>query len=1328
MRIRELNLIRYGKFTDRSLSLPWAEQDIHLIVGPNEAGKSTVRNAIAEWLFGMPVRTTLDFLHPMPSLRIGGVLERLPRRETDGRVDDVSRTDESPVRGSEWPERPQAVQQQGSGDTAGRLLAFERTKGQKNTLRTPADEVLPADVLQTWLGNLQLDAFNRMYALDHDMLIKGGDGILSASDDIGRMLFQSAAGLEHLGEVLSALKKDADSLWGIRKANTRLYYRAHDAYSAAKADFSQAQLRSKDWKKRYDELTKTEDELIAARKRHEDTRRQQSRLERIRRIQPLLLAHDEARKRLDRLASDGMPVLLDEHAAAVFRNAAEKRARIDNDIEHLQQEIAEIETDLKKTPVDREVLARAADIKALNEKRLQFSDHASNLLKRREELRGLSLQLRSRAENLGWDGLDAADMRQRLPAASLRAQLLTLIRERTDLLQALQFARSERNTAQRLIEQTRRALQEIGSHTVDTGLQVAVDQAMRLGDHEALMADERRSLDSLAQQIESALAGLGSWRQSAERLRAMVVPEASTVQRLIDQQRQDAAELKAQQEALNAKIHDIDVLEQGLQQLVRNWQPVSLEQLQQARRARDDSWRAIKSTRFGAREPSASQASSGSTKASARVTAAPSSRGFPQTLSLFEPVADTPIDPSNQASNPETSAPWALNPDALNQGVSNQGTVNPASCDSGSFVEMVAGFERQMHVADELADARLERAQHEAERQAGTERLGQYRIERTSIEQRLQAVQNRIEANARHWCQLTDDCGLPKLPLDVTPTWLQQRERALQLLDRHATLARQHQQRGARAEQCRQALWAALGRQSLDPDRDLDRDPHPDPDRGSDPDPNPNPNPSPNPNPDPNPSPNPAPNPEPNQTFPTLAECLRRASALIARDQQAQGRRATLMQQLHQSEQQLIERDAALETVRQEEERWQRAWHALLVQIDYPADTPVERLEAHLSIFKEVDDLLTQMVRIQRDEIDCRQTDLDGLASTARALAEALEPDRVGQSADEIALALIDRLEQACEAQTAEAALRDRLARAVQARDVAVRELSGVQASMAPLLAAAGVETWAALGPAIERSDQRRAIEHQLQASESELIRNADGLPIAALREEAKGMNPDVLKAELDARRIEIDGIVEEISRLSGSLGQQKTEFEKLDGRDAAARAAARQQEAVADMADAAERYLRLHTAARLLEWSIARFRETRQGPMLAKASGIFGELTMGSFSRLLVDSEDDSPRLYGVRPGGQWVEVGGMSEGTRDQLYLALRLAAFELQIEQGQPMPLIADDLFINFDDRRTAAGLRVLGGLSRKTQIICLTHHDHLVPLASEVLGSCLNVIEL
>lgn len=76
-------------------------------------------------------------------------------------------------------------------------------------------------------------------------------------------------------------------------------------------------------------------------------------------------------------------------------------------------------------------------------------------------------------------------------------------------------------------------------------------------------------------------------------------------------------------------------------------------------------------------------------------------------------------------------------------------------------------------------------------------------------------------------------------------------------------------------------------------------------------------------------------------------------------------------------------------------------------------------------------------------------------------------------------------------------------------------------------------------------------------------------------------------------------------------------------------------------MADAAERYLKLHTAARLLRWSMEKFRETRQGPMLAKASVTFNTLTLGSFERLLVMQQTTSPSSSGSAPTARWRSRG---------------------------------------------------------------------------------------
>jgi hypothetical protein len=117
----------------------------------------------------------------------------------------------------------------------------------------------------------------------------------------------------------------------------------------------------------------------------------------------------------------------------------------------------------------------------------------------------------------------------------------------------------------------------------------------------------------------------------------------------------------------------------------------------------------------------------------------------------------------------------------------------------------------------------------------------------------------------------------------------------------------------------------------------------------------------------------------------------------------------------------------------------------------------------------------------------------------------------------------------------------------------------------------------------------------------------------------------------------------------------------------------------------------------------------------------LFQSITRGSFSGLDAEfSAEDIPILVGSRLDGTTVSVEGMSEGTRDQLYLALRLAALERYLEEHEPMPLILDDLLITFDNERTKAILPQLAILAERTQVFLFTHHEHLVELCRQTLG--------
>jgi hypothetical protein len=94
---------------------------------------------------------------------------------------------------------------------------------------------------------------------------------------------------------------------------------------------------------------------------------------------------------------------------------------------------------------------------------------------------------------------------------------------------------------------------------------------------------------------------------------------------------------------------------------------------------------------------------------------------------------------------------------------------------------------------------------------------------------------------------------------------------------------------------------------------------------------------------------------------------------------------------------------------------------------------------------------------------------------------------------------------------------------------------------------------------------------------------------------------------------------------------------------------------------------------------------------------------------------EADKPVLVGVRASRENVPVSRMSTGTREQLYLALRLASLERHVELHGPMPVILDDVVLHSDPRRKSAILRALADLGRRTQVIAFTHDPQVVALA-------------
>ena len=257
---------------------------------------------------------------------------------------------------------------------------------------------------------------------------------------------------------------------------------------------------------------------------------------------------------------------------------------------------------------------------------------------------------------------------------------------------------------------------------------------------------------------------------------------------------------------------------------------------------------------------------------------------------------------------------------------------------------------------------------------------------------------------------------------------------------------------------------------------------------------------------------------------------------------------------------------------------------------------------------------------------------------------------------------------------------------------------------------------------------ERRSAEHlQLKAEiagvEQEILDAGEGATLAALEAEAEGADPDALPGEIGALTNKIDEDLEpRRTALAESKGREEKELELMDGSDYAAALADQGQSVLASIRSNAERYVRLKVAARILRDEIERYRKENQGPLVKHASEHFAMLTCGSFEELRTDfNEKDEPVLVGIRSNGEWVHVEGMSNGTRDQLYLALRFAALEKYMESSEPMPFIVDDILVDFDDERSEAALSALSALARKTQVVLFTHHSRVVEQARGLDGA-------
>ncbi len=513
MRIQRLDLTRFGKFTDHSIDFgdrPNGEADLHIIYGPNEAGKSTLMAAWLDFLFGIPLRTTHNFKHDNATLQVGARLQ-LAQDE----LKDVARD-------------------------------FVRIKKKNSSLLGPDDNPVNEHELQTALGNIGRESYRTMFSLDDQSLEEGGNSILKSEGDLGKLLYSATSGVARISESLQTLHEQNDEFYR-RNARKGELKDLKEELHKLELERSRLDTQAGNYKKLVREHKEADSQYAELARELDKAKLEVEKLSDKANAYPRLRNLLQLQLQLSPMTN--LPDAPDSWSQEVHE-LEKSRIQLNARQQTLDTELQRIENASSETQVDGIALSLLHELPALESAREKYIAGRDNLPELELALENSAKKIQATLANL--DSKPECPPDSLLISSSLRGQLMGLIEQHPVLLSSNKAARKEL----RLIETRHNTLvQEFAQWEGKTDAQSSEDQKTmslsrqpKIDNLTAAIAPyshleysrQHRTANMTADKLERALkeqlAALHPWQGTTDSLLQMQVPHQSVLSNLKTQQ------------------------------------------------------------------------------------------------------------------------------------------------------------------------------------------------------------------------------------------------------------------------------------------------------------------------------------------------------------------------------------------------------------------------------------------------------------------------------------------------------------------------------------------------------------------------------------------------------------------------------------------------------------------------------------------------------------------------------------------------------------------------------------------------------------------------
>ncbi len=455
------------------------------------------------------------------------------------------------------------------------------------------------------------------------------------------------------------------------------------------------------------------------------------------------------------------------------------------------------------------------------------------------------------------------------------------------------------------------------------------------------------------------------------------------------------------------------------------------------------------------------------------------------------------------------------------------------------------------------------------------------------------------------------------------------------------------------------------------------------------------------------------------------AHDLEEELGLIPRQLDARRRWEAAAHELHAAEASLQSAEGEVEKLRtalrkaeEAEQRKRDAWAAWKRERSLPTELTPDGVLDFLVAVERARGALEARDRV-RDRSSQLADDVAAWEARALAVVETTAGPR-GLTGEDLARH-VRALQQQCEQDRAArqklAAVKEEISKRAPKIATAETRLANAETARNRLFEEGGAEDEASFRERLATFRERRELLRQGDDAETSIAARAGAGP------EADAFRSELVKGTMDAwqagasRGEELADLERQRDEWVERRRDARRKREELEDSADVAGLEGQRAQLLAELGDAARAWRVAAVAKALVERTLVEFQRTRQPEVLAHASEALSMVTGGRYLRVVQEGGEGDLAVLDRRGGRK--RLPELSQGTAEQLYLCLRLGLVAAFARQSGPVPLVMDDVLVNFDPRRARAITGVLTTFSREhgLQVLLFTCHPGTRDLLQE-----------